>query len=351
MRDKIIITTTNSVEQTEIIKYVDLISTNVVIGTNIFSDIGASLSDFFGGFSETYQKKLNEIYNVAIDDLKTKASQIGANAVVGLKIDFDEISGKGKSMFMISALGTAVVVKFLNHENNIIEENILSVSKEQLYLEKTKRNIINKLQKYLPSQEDWAYLFNHPLNDVAELLLDLGIKAEIRYGDGTNELANNNTPRYFKLLDYDFATNLLYSKLIEEPSFILNIIKAAEIFSPIKLIELLKMGEIDLAISCLLINKEYYSKDDLHLMQELVILLNNLPEKGRIETVKGVLGKAREKYICPNGHTNEMVHNFCELQSCQKNIKGLTKLQISEIENFKLEVDTLYSLFNNESQT
>ena len=112
MRNKVIITTTNSIENTEIEKYIELISTNVVIGTNFFSDLGASLTDLFGGFSDSYQTKLQTIYKVALDDLKNKAGNIGANAILGLKIDFDEISGKGKSMFMISAIGTAVIIKY-----------------------------------------------------------------------------------------------------------------------------------------------------------------------------------------------------------------------------------------------
>ena len=89
MRNKVITTTTNSIENAEVEKYIDLVSTNVVIGTNAFSDIGASLTDFFGGFSDTYQNKLQEIYGLAIDNLKLKASNIGANAILGLKIDFD----------------------------------------------------------------------------------------------------------------------------------------------------------------------------------------------------------------------------------------------------------------------
>ncbi len=108
MKYSILATTTNSVENAEIIKYIDLISPNVVVGTNLFSDLGASFTDLFGGYSDTYQNKLQGIYKIAIDKLKQKAVTIGANAIVGLKIDFDEISGKGKSMFMISAVGMAV---------------------------------------------------------------------------------------------------------------------------------------------------------------------------------------------------------------------------------------------------
>ena len=81
---------------------------NVVIGTNVFSDLFASFTDFFGGRSGTYRDGLERIYNEAIKELKEKAIYLGANAIIGLSIDFDEIFGKDKSMFMVAATGTAV---------------------------------------------------------------------------------------------------------------------------------------------------------------------------------------------------------------------------------------------------
>ncbi len=111
MDNNILITTTDTIENAIIEKYMELITTNVVVGTNVFSDFGASLTDFFGGTSQTYQKKLQKIYETAFNNLRQRAIELGANAIVGVKIDFDEISGKGKSMFMVSAIGMAVLIK------------------------------------------------------------------------------------------------------------------------------------------------------------------------------------------------------------------------------------------------
>lgn len=80
---------------------------NVVLGTNFFSDFAASFTDTFGGTSDTYQGKLDKIYNEVIEKLSKKTLAIGCNAIIGFKIDFDEISGKGVSMFMVNAVGTA----------------------------------------------------------------------------------------------------------------------------------------------------------------------------------------------------------------------------------------------------
>jgi len=81
-------TTTNSIEGWDIKEYLQPVSSNVVIGTNIFSDLGASITDFFGGRSEGYERRLNEIYDQALQTLVKKARSNGANAIVGIKIDF-----------------------------------------------------------------------------------------------------------------------------------------------------------------------------------------------------------------------------------------------------------------------
>lgn len=104
----ILVTTTNTLESYKIQKYLGIVSTNVVNGTGIFSDFKASLTDIFGGRSGTYQRKLRKMYQEAIDELSEEAIALGADAIVGLKIDYSEISGKDTQMFMISAVGTAV---------------------------------------------------------------------------------------------------------------------------------------------------------------------------------------------------------------------------------------------------
>lgn len=103
-----IITTTNSLEGYSVRRYISVVNANVVIGTNIFSDIVASLTDVFGGRSDSYKSKLTNIYDEVMKELTDKASSCQADAILGLHIDFDEISGGGKSMFMVSASGTAV---------------------------------------------------------------------------------------------------------------------------------------------------------------------------------------------------------------------------------------------------
>ena len=106
-----IITTTSNVEGAHIEEYLQLVSANVVIGTNIFSDWFASVTDIFGGKSRTYQRKLDDLYAEALKRVEERAEKLGADAVVGLKRDYGEVSGKDKRMLMVSAVGNAVKLR------------------------------------------------------------------------------------------------------------------------------------------------------------------------------------------------------------------------------------------------
>ena len=109
---RMIVTATETIQGAIIERYIDTICANIVLGSNFLSDFGASFTDFFGGRSNIYEGKLALIYDKAKKVLIQKAQVIGANAIVGFKVDFDEISSQGKSMFMVAASGTACFVKY-----------------------------------------------------------------------------------------------------------------------------------------------------------------------------------------------------------------------------------------------
>ena len=111
-----IITSTNDIKGFKITQYLDLINVNIVIGANFFSDFFASFTDVFGGYSDTYQSKLDKIYGDALRELTKKAMNKGADGIIGVHFDFDELSGKGKSMFMVTAYGTPVKMESFKEE-------------------------------------------------------------------------------------------------------------------------------------------------------------------------------------------------------------------------------------------
>ena len=108
--NRILITTSSNIEGAEIIDYLEPVTAHLVIGMNFFKDVFSGLTDFFGGNSSSYQNTLNRINNEAIQLLKTKAKEKGANCVIDLKIDNDEISAQSKSMLMVTAIGMAVKI-------------------------------------------------------------------------------------------------------------------------------------------------------------------------------------------------------------------------------------------------
>lgn len=105
-----IVTTTNEIKDYEIIEYLGLVNANEVIGANFISDWFASWTDMLGGYSNTYKNRLDEIYSKALKELQNKASKKDANALLGVHFYFNEISSKGKAMFMVTATGTAVKI-------------------------------------------------------------------------------------------------------------------------------------------------------------------------------------------------------------------------------------------------
>ncbi|MFD2919600.1 YbjQ family protein [Terrimonas rubra] len=102
-----LLTTTNNIEGRTIEDYKGVISAEVIIGANFLKDIMGGLRDFFGGRSGTYEKVLEEARQNALNELSHKAQALGANAVIGIDLDFETV-GSGGSMLMVVASGTAV---------------------------------------------------------------------------------------------------------------------------------------------------------------------------------------------------------------------------------------------------
>ena len=105
-----IITTTPSIEGKEIIEYKGIVFGEVISGVNFVKDFTAGLSNFFGGRSSTYENELLQAREDALRELEERAIQKGANAVVGIDVDY-EVLGADNGMLMVTVSGTAVVVK------------------------------------------------------------------------------------------------------------------------------------------------------------------------------------------------------------------------------------------------
>jgi uncharacterized protein YbjQ (UPF0145 family) len=105
-----ILSTTPNIEGKKAVKYVGLVSGHAILGANIFRDFFASVRDIVGGRSGGYEAELRKAKDIAIDEMSEQARHLGANAIVGIDLDYETI-GTNSSMLMVSASGTAVVVE------------------------------------------------------------------------------------------------------------------------------------------------------------------------------------------------------------------------------------------------
>lgn len=105
-----IITTTPNVEGKKIVAYKGIVFGEVIAGVNFAKDFVAGLSNFFGGRSATYEEELLNARTTALHELEQRAHATGANAVVGVDIDY-EVLGVDNGMLMVTASGTAVIVE------------------------------------------------------------------------------------------------------------------------------------------------------------------------------------------------------------------------------------------------
>lgn len=103
-----ILTTTNSIEGRKIAEYRGIVVGEAIMGANVFRDFFASVTDIVGGRSGAYESKLQDARDTAMRELEQRAAALGANAVVGVDLDYEVV---GDSMLMVSASGTAVVVQ------------------------------------------------------------------------------------------------------------------------------------------------------------------------------------------------------------------------------------------------
>lgn len=104
-----ILTTTPHVEGRTIKAYHGIVTGEAILGANIFRDLFAGIRDIVGGRSGAYEKELRRAREIAFEEMAEQARDQGANAVVGIDIDYETVGGQG-SMLMVSVSGTAVTV-------------------------------------------------------------------------------------------------------------------------------------------------------------------------------------------------------------------------------------------------
>ncbi len=338
----ILVTTTSNVDGLEVKQYLKPISAHIVAGTNLFSDFFASFSDVFGGRSQTYQKQLTSLYTEAIERLRTAAYEIGANCIIGLHVDLDEISGKGKSMFMLTAMGTAVIIDDSNRNKTLInlEEKFENVSIDKIKVLQKKREIIENAKTGNLNLEDdvWDFITNNQVHEVYDYVV-LKLEKAISYSyDSPDALSKYYKPAltYFDALPESKRTELLYSsieKVDNEPL----LLKLSDIIDDLQLLDLDKTIELinnddfqkqKRATKLLTYDKPFYNKQDIEKLKSLIeIIKTKFPERGSRSMKKQLLSsKEKEVWTCECSKTND-IGSYCSV--CKKDIYGFTANEVS----------------------
>ena len=104
-----IISTTPQIEGHPVIEYKGIVTGETIIGANFVKDFFASIRDFVGGRSGSYEKVLREAKDTSLQEMMDRARELGANAIVGIDVDYETI-GQNNSMLMVATSGTAVVI-------------------------------------------------------------------------------------------------------------------------------------------------------------------------------------------------------------------------------------------------
>ena len=311
MKNRFIITTTDTIENCPIKRYIDTICSNIVIGTNVFSDFAASVTDFFGGRSGSYKRKLQIIYNEASKELKQKAINLGANAIVGFKVDFDEISSRDKSMFMVSVSGTACIIE-KNDEDIKAVDCHSQISSIDLQKEIQRRYIVSQIKKSSPICKEWVeFLLENPQIEIVEDLIKRYISLDVNYN--SNEVTN--IKQILSVIPANHIIPFVYKYFKYKK--IRDLIEKYNLFDSNSIYEIIKQ-ELHIGIHLLSATKEYYNTNDLQGMKRILEYLN--------------------------GHKNSIDFIFCE--KCGINIKGLNEEELNIIEEFKEKCNIIEDYIN-----
>ncbi|WP_337965092.1 YbjQ family protein [uncultured Flavobacterium sp.] len=345
----ILVLTTSATDGLKIKKYLKPVSSHIVAGTNLFSDFLGGLTDVFGGRSNSYQKQLSSLYNEAIEKIKQSAHEIGANCVIGLSIDMDEISGKGKSMFMLTAVGTAVIIEKDNPSNlSTTQDKLENVGVERINNLRQRKDIIEKTKnKDLTYYNDeiWNFITLNQVDEVFPYILK-NYANEIESFQSSfdlNHIFNKSFLSYLDSLEENKKIALIYNSIETETSnriavYLSKIIKELNLLDFEKNMNLLKNSDFKkqkIGLKIATYDKPFYSKNDIEsLNQTKSFITTNFLERGSFSTKKQLLSsKEKEVWNCECGNNSNEIGEYCG--SCNNDIFGFKEIEMKPTEIVK----------------
>ncbi len=325
----VLVTTTATLEGYEVSAYLGVISAHVVAGTGLFSDVFASFSDIFGGRSHSYQKQLAAINDEVVELLKEKAVARGANCIVGLRVDHDEIAGGGKSMFMVSAIGTAVTAEHVRQTSTADAEPVTTLSSDDLItLVRSKRLIDAARQGTLElDAETWEFLSVNRIHEVAPNILVTVKRARELLQTVPSDFFERSKA-YFHSLPDDKVKQHLYPFFAQDEGpmhqYALELLAEMDLLDLGEASRMLQSENFKIrkrALSLLQLHKPVYSVSDIEELETLCRQVQiTFQKRGRVVEVEQRFSKPKKKWECECGTKMPIDESFCT--KCYRDICG-----------------------------
>jgi len=333
----ILVITTSATEGLKVIKHLKPVSAHVVAGTNLFSDFLGGFSDVFGGRSDSYQKQLTSLYNEAIEKIKYNAHEIGANCVIGLSIDMDEISGNGKSMFMLTAIGTAVVIEKDEIPKSLLptNEKFENVGVKKIDNLRQRRVILNKAKKETLAYDDetWNFITSNQVDEIFPYLIKSHQLYDTSFDKVFGSLSRSNFINYLTALGDEKAIDLLYNQILNEKSvkhsiYLSEVIQELNLFDferAMILLESLSFEKQKIGLIIATCDKAFYDKKDVENLKSIITFINNnFKERGKKSIrKKSLLKEEKEVWTCTECNDESTLNDIGEpCKMCGRDIFG-----------------------------
>jgi uncharacterized protein YbjQ (UPF0145 family) len=334
----VIVTTTSSLEGWRIEAYLGPVTVHLVAGTNLFSDFFASMSDVFGGRSQSYGRQLAALYQEATQMLVAEARKRGATAVVGFGIDFDELSGQGKSMFMLNAVGTAVRAVPVRVDAAARQDAAAAVlPADEMSVLLRKGEIMRQVaaRKLRLDRETWDFITRHRIAETAGFVL--GAFLDAGHYPEEQKPVEDRARVYFARLTPEQARRPLYNALAHTQHqhagqlhrLALSLIHELRLLDYGEVARLLANPDRDVrirAVAALGADRQVYEPADVPALAQLrAVLPEALPPIRVPIRESGLFGGEKEAWQCECGKKPKADDAWCP--GCERDRHGFRRAQ------------------------
>lgn len=313
------ITTAGTIEGWVIERYCGPVVTHAVTGAGLVTEFFAGFTDVFGGRSEAIRGKLDAVRQQATEQLQAEAARLGANWVIGLRVDMDEVSGKGTMMFMVTVSGTAVVAKSVRASASG-DASVLA-RRECSGVQLAERMEVMRLESIrdcrdLELESVRQSIIERRVAGAAPLFLQWARQPSLGSLDRSSR--QQVAIQFFARLPPDVASKCLYEHAVIEPvpaqSLEIAILEKLSLLDLERTRALLasdKQHERWWGLQTLKAGKMRYDGSDLQAIDACLAVLGSIPDTtAPVQEVKRLIGK-RAAWTCLQGHANSEGEPSC----------------------------------------